>query len=286
VSLKQCAISLAALTVSSAFPQSPGAASAPVAFEVASIKPSGPQSKRGSGGGPGSKDPTRYSFGVASLLDLIAVAYQVDYFQISSPTPLDRQSFDLVARVPEGATKQQFRVMLQNLLAERFELKVHLESREFNAYELVVAKAGLKLKEAVPGETAAPPDSPASAGDIGWPKLPPNGSRIAAQNSLSGGYNLVRLKAQMEPLSVLADFPLAQDNVPVVDKTGLTGKYSFKLEYTTELPGGNPDAPPVAPAVFTALQQQLGLQLVPKKLPFGIVVVESFHKLPTETSEN
>jgi uncharacterized protein (TIGR03435 family) len=66
-----------------------------------------------------------------------------------------------------------------------------------------------------------------------------------------------------------------------VDKTGLTGKHSFTLEYTTEMPGGSPDAPPVAP-VFTALQQQLGLHLVPKKLPFGVVVVESFNKLPTE----
>ena len=282
MSLKQFAILLVAPTISSAFPQSQGAASAPVAFEVASVKPSGPQSKRGSDGGPGSKDPTRYSFGLASLLDLISTAYHVDYFQVSSPAPLDRQRFDLVAKVPEGATKQQFRVMLQNLLAERFDLKVHLETREFNAYEMVVAKTGLKLKEAVPGETTAPPEAPASPGDIGWPKLAPNVSRIVAQNSLSGGYNLVRLKAQMEPLSILANFPLTLDNVPVVDKTGLTGKYSFTLEYTTEIPGGNPDAPPVAPTVFTAVQQQLGLQLVPKKLPFGVVVVESFNKLPTE----
>jgi uncharacterized protein (TIGR03435 family) len=282
VSLKQFAILPAALTISSAFAQSPGAASAPVAFEVASIKPSGPQSKRGSDGGPGSKDPTRYSFGLATLLDLISIAYNVNSFQISSAAPLERQRFDLVARVPEGATKQQFRAMLQSLLAERFELKAHLESREFNAYEMIVAKTGLKLKEAVPGETASPPEAPPSTGDIGWPQLPPNVSRIVAQNSLSGGYNLVRLKAQMEPLSVLANFPLTLDNVPVVDKTGLTGKYSFTLEYTTEIPGGNPDAPPAAPSVFTALQQQLGLQLVPKKRPFGVVVVESFHKLPTE----
>jgi len=282
VSLKQFAVLLPALATVSAFPQSPGSISAPVAFEVASIKTSGAESKRGSNGGPGNKDPTRYSFAVASLLDLIAIAYHVDYFQVSSPAPLDRQRFDLVARVPEGATKQQFRVMLQNLLAERFELKAHMESREFNAYELVVAKTGLKLKDAVPGETTSPSDPPAATGDIGWPKLPPNGSRIVAQNSLSGGYNLVRMRAQLEPLSILADFPLAQDDVPVVDKTGLTGKYSFTLEYTTEMPGGNPDAPPVAPTVFTALQKQLGLQLVPKKLPFSVVVVESFNKLPTE----
>jgi uncharacterized protein (TIGR03435 family) len=282
VNLKRFTILLAALTISSAFPQSPGAASAPVAFEVASIKPSDPQSKRGSDGGPGSKDPTRYSFGLATLLDLISIVYHVDYFQVSSATALDRQDFDLVARAPQGATKQQFRVMLQNLLAERFELKAHLESREFNAHEMVVAKTGLKLKEAVPGEIPSPPDAPTSSGDIGWPQLPPNVSRIVAQHSLSGGYNLVRLKAQLEPLSELANFLPILDNVPVVDKTGLTGKYSFTLEYTMEIPGGNPDAPPAAPTVFTALRQQLGLHLASKKFPFDVVVVESFNKLPSE----
>jgi uncharacterized protein (TIGR03435 family) len=70
-------------------------------FEVASIKPSGPQSVRGSAGGPGSKDPVLYRFGVTSLLDLIATAWGVDYFQVLSPTPLDRQNFDLVAKVPD-----------------------------------------------------------------------------------------------------------------------------------------------------------------------------------------
>ena len=95
----------------------PGGATPP-AFEVASIKPSGPQSIRGSEGGPGRSDPGRYRFSSASLLDLIAVAYDLKYdFQISSPFPLDRQNFDLVAKVPEGTTKQQFRSMMQNPLS-------------------------------------------------------------------------------------------------------------------------------------------------------------------------
>jgi uncharacterized protein (TIGR03435 family) len=244
---------------------------------VASIKPSGAQSIRGWEGGPGHKDPTRYSFGTATLLDLITTAYDVRTFQISSPAPLDKQNFDLIATVPAGATKEQFRVMLQNLLKERFALKVHMESKEFPAYELVVAKSGLKLKEAVPGEAAPRPE-----GNTGWPEFPPNVARIASQMSMSSGYNLVRMKAQLEPLSVLASFRLTHDNVPVVDRTGLTGKYSFTLEYTTDMPGASPDSPPPAPAVFTALQQQLGLQLVSKKLPFDVVAVESFNKLPTE----
>ena len=70
---------------------------------------------------------------------MIATAWNVDYFQISSPVPLDESAFDIVATVPEGTTKEQFRVMLPNLLAERFALKAHMESRNFSAYELIVA---------------------------------------------------------------------------------------------------------------------------------------------------
>jgi uncharacterized protein (TIGR03435 family) len=73
---------------------------------------SGPQSVRGWEGGPGTSDPVQYSFGKATLLDFIAVAYSVDdSTRISSATPLDEQRFDLVAKIPQGATKEQFRAM-------------------------------------------------------------------------------------------------------------------------------------------------------------------------------
>lgn len=97
MSLRRIVILLAA-TAGLARPQTGGAA-AP-AFEVASIKPSGPHSIRGWEGGPGTSDPGLYRYGLATLLDLI-----VDYFQVSSPVPLDRQNFGLAAKVPEGATK-------------------------------------------------------------------------------------------------------------------------------------------------------------------------------------
>ncbi len=242
-------------------------------FDVASIRPSGPQSVRGSDGGPGHKDPTRFTFGRAELLSIILMAYDVRPFQISSRTALDGPEFDLAASVPEGATKEQFRAMLRNLLAERFALKVHMESREFPAYELVIAKGGLRMEE---GGSSAP-----MPGVEGWPALRPNQPGMASNMSTSGGYILIRLKAQMEPVSVLAGF-LRPNDQPIVDKTGLTGKYSFALEYTQDPPGALPDAPPVVPDLATALQRQLGLQLVPKKLPFDVVVVDSFNKLPTE----
>jgi uncharacterized protein (TIGR03435 family) len=129
----------AAVTATLAFGQT--------AFDVASIKPSGPKSVRGSDGGPGSKDPTRYTFGRADLRILAMIAYDVDSFQLSSPIPLDLDEFDLAARIPAGTTKQQFRIMLRNLLAERFHFKLHLISKEFAGYELVVAKTGPKLNQ-------------------------------------------------------------------------------------------------------------------------------------------
>ena len=94
-------------------------------FEVASVKPSGPQSVRGWEGGPGSPDPGRYVWGAATIQDLIVTAYDLQYFQVSSKLAIDRDRYDLIAKVPEGATKEQLRTMLQNLLAERFRLKTH-----------------------------------------------------------------------------------------------------------------------------------------------------------------
>jgi uncharacterized protein (TIGR03435 family) len=278
--LRQSCIAIVVLASASA--QTPETTSSNV-FEAASIKASGPQSARGSNGGPGSKDPGRYFYHVASLRDLIAVAWKVEYFQIASSAALDKQSFDLDASVPPGTSKEQFRVMLRNLLTERFQLRSHLESRDFPAYELVVAKTGLKIREAVPDH----PDPPARSvpgTDDGWPELPPNTANMAARNSSNNGFWLVRLKAQLQTFSQLAAILqlAAPGDLPIVDKTGLSGRYSFALEYTKDLPGTTPDGPSPAPDLTTALQQQLGLQLISKKLPFDVVVVESFARLPSE----
>ena len=272
MSLRRVAILLAA-TAGLGQPQTGGAA-AP-AFEVASIRPSGPHSIRGSDGGPGSSDPGLYRYGLANLLDLIIVAYEVEVFQVSSRVPLDRQNFDLTAKVPEGATKERFRAMLQNFLAERFHLKLHIQSRELPAYELVIAKTGTKLSV---------PAAKLPAGD-GWPELRPDRPGIAARNSFSGGFNLVRLKAQQEPLSVLARMLRNAEDLPVVDKTGLTGKYDFTLEYTIRLPAAGPEGipePSLAPNLSNALQKQLGLQLVRKKVPFDVLIIDTVDQMPTE----
>ena len=246
-------------------------------FEVASVKPSGPQSVRGSQGGPGTKDPTHYSFRSATFQDLIGIAWNIQYFQISSKSAVDKDRFDVVVNVPEGATRDQFRLMMRALLAERFQLKSHIESKNFPAYELIIAKSGFKLKE-----SGGEPESrkPAAQQDQ-FPTLPP-GPGFVANYSTSGVYPLVRMRAQQQPISALTRMLRTPGQEPIVDRTGLIGKYDFTLEYTMDPQGGRADAdPPVAPAIFTAVQEQLGLQLVAKKLPFDVVVVESFDRTPT-----
>ena len=280
--MRVLAVGLIAMSVATALPLSGYAQTQPaLSFEAASIRPSTSKSVRGSEGGPGTRSPTLYRFESATLLDLICVAWKVDGFQVKGRESLDRENFDLSARMPEGATREQFRTMLQNLLADRFLLKTHMETRDFPSLALVVAKSGFKLKPAAAGDPAPAPPHSASVAD--WPTLPPGRPQVAAHYSTSGEYTLVRFRMQLEPLSMFARMMRTYpDGPPIVDKTGLPGTYSFALEFSRVPNGANPETPPPAPDEFTAVKDQLGLELVSKKLPFDVVVVESFNKLPTE----
>ena len=252
-------------------------------FEVASIRPSGPRSVRGSGGGPQSSDPGSYHYNRASLLDLVVEAYDVDYFQVSSSGSLDSGQFDLLAKLPPGTTAPQFREMLRNLLAERFNLRSHIESREFPSLALVVAKTGPKLKESGMGSATAATSDPGQ--DSRFPKLPADRPGMVRTNSLRGGVELVRIAAQQQTMASLALFLRSMESDPIVDATGLTGKYNFTLEFTRELPGSSiPDRDAIleAPPLSIAVQQQLGLQLVARRSPFDVLVVNSFNRMPTE----
>jgi uncharacterized protein (TIGR03435 family) len=126
------------------------AQSAAVEFEVASIKPSALPGRGVNGvirfgrqGGPGSGDPGRITYTFTTIRDLIADAYGVGRSRVSGGQNwLDSEQFDIVAKVPEGATQEQVKVMLQNLLAKRFKLTLHREAKELPVYALVVGAKG------------------------------------------------------------------------------------------------------------------------------------------------
>jgi uncharacterized protein (TIGR03435 family) len=314
----------AAVTVFTALAQGQ-ATDKSLTFEVASIKPAslptpgnGPMLFRGPSGGPGTKDPGRINYPFMSLKQLLTIAYDMKNYQISGPSWLDTERFDITATMPPDTTKEQFRVMLQNLLAERFKMTVHREKKELPMYSLVVAKTG-KLKESA-SVTAVDPDSPMPPPPMGPPKMGPDGFPVLPEGIASrpGIFTMMmpgraRLTANQQTMQDLANRLTGQLNRPVIDNTGLTAKYDFVLTYApdpSEGPGGRggpgggmmvavgrgpgpgaggggadstfiPDGEAPQP-LFGALQSQLGIKLEAKKGDVDIVVIDKMEKTPTE----
>jgi len=175
-------------------------------------------------------------------------------------------------------------VMVRGLLAERFKLAVHKETRELPAYELVVARRDGKL-----GPQLRPSDvdcaalmAAGRARADGPPALPPIGQRVPCSMRLFPG-NFTGGSMRMAQLAAaLGRIPSI--NRTVVDKTGLTGTFDFDLSFTPEqmpsenlMPPGAPPLPPIdpnGPSLFTALQEQLGLKLESAKGPVPVVVID------------
>jgi uncharacterized protein (TIGR03435 family) len=282
-----------------------GAAFGQTAFEVASVRPVPGIGYPGSGimrGGPGTADPGRLAYQHATLKLLLTTAYGVENYQVSGPAWINSERYDIAAKVPAGTTKEQAAVMLQNLLAERFKLELHRESREFQVYELTVAKGGPKLKESTKESTkesarsadAAPIDPAETMRQVttdkdGLPWLPPG-----RPNVMNGGGENLMQSARQQPISTLVRFlqqRMSLLGLPVLDKTGLTGTYDYALKFTppglapaAAPPTGNPAdaASDPAPDVFEAVQQYLGLKLEQKKDPLDVLVIDRAEKTPTE----
>jgi uncharacterized protein (TIGR03435 family) len=181
-----------------------------------------------------------------------------------------------VAKVPEGTTKEQFRLMQQKLLAERFNLVVHREKKEMPIYELVVAKSGSKLKEASAEAPTSDPDGPLSPlkkDADGFPILPPGRTAYA----IARGH--ARLQAAGETMEHFVSTLGGQLREPVIDATGLPGKYDFTL---TWLPGDFPRDNDTGPTLLNAIPQQLGLTLRHTRGQVEIVVVDHVDKTPAD----
>lgn len=277
-------------------------------FEVASIKPAAPQGPGrfmvGMRGGPGSPDPGQITFTNVNLSMLIANAYDVHDYQINAPAWMDSERFDIVAKVPQGSTREDLRMMLRNLLAERFQVKIHKETKDAPIYALLIGKNGSKLKES-PKET--PPtdgDAPnGGRGPIGPPQRDKNGFPIlrgGRGNMIMVNNGRLQMVGGHVTIANLAANLSGQLGRPVIDQTGLAGEYDYQLEFTHEglatprgfpakQPGPGPDGGPgpadsaeTGPSIFTAVQEQLGLKLESRKGPVDLIVVDSGEKVPTE----
>jgi uncharacterized protein (TIGR03435 family) len=204
-------------------------------FEVALVKltapPTGDGIFVGVRGGPGSQDATRITYVNESLRNLLTEAYGVRDYQVFGPDWIDTQRYDIAAKVAEGATKDQVRVMLQTLLADRFKVVLHHETRDFPIFELTVAKSGSKLKPS----SSAPPAAadgkvPNPIGSDGFPQLPTGATGMIG--AMHNGVN--RLIAGKQTLETLAKVLENEVGTRVVDRTGLTGTYDFNLDYVRD----------------------------------------------------
>lgn len=235
-------------------------------FEVASIKRSAPDNQRFS---IDTQPGGRFTTSNSTVRALIRMAYHVYDFQIAkTPGWIDTENYDIAAKSGGQASDAQIQRMVQTLLADRFKLALHRETRELPVYALVVARGGSKLHEAAPGDFG--PMGRLSAGPGGQP----GAIRVVAK-----GVPLVGLAAMLPTLL----------GRPALDMSGLAGKYDFTLEFAPDqMMRGPSDGGPDSPlpdlsgtSIFAALQEQLGLRLEVRKGPVEVLVIDRVER-PTE----
>jgi uncharacterized protein (TIGR03435 family) len=290
------------------------------AFEVASVKPSEPITPAMIASGKlhaGMKiDGKRVDIGNFGLMQLICKAYDVKPYQVSGPSWLKEvgmsaQRFDIVANLPEGATKEQVPQMLQSLLAERFKLAIHRDTKDQAVYALVVGKGGAKLKPAE--EPAAAPDgaapNPAVTGSssvsVSQTKsgaVMSDGQGHSQKMTMAPDGKSMRLEASGLTMAELGEGLTAFVDHPIVDMTEMKGKYQVTLDLSMQdmmnaaraagvpVPaGGEGDASkpaelasdPGGSSIFKTIQS-MGLRLEPRKSPMTFIVVDHVEKMPTE----
>jgi len=242
------------------------AQSAPIqpVFEVASVKRTDQCEFKTS------IDPASVVLKGIPLKPVLMEAFKVKMEQIEGPSWLESDCYEIVAKMPEGATRDQVPAMLQALLAERFKLAAHTEDRLRPGYALVVDKGGLKVKEDDPQANFM------GAGRAGQVMIGRRG-----RGALKGVMTMAALAASLS----------RQGYGPVQDATGITGKYDIDLRWAPE--PGPPDvtalaaAPPGAdvpapePNLFAALRESLGLRMERRNMAVEFVVIDHIERIPT-----
>jgi len=236
---------IAALAAGSVFAQ----AQAPLTFEVATIKAAQPPTPQTMMAGKvkigETLDAGRADYGFVNMEYLITKAYGVKAYQVSGPSWIQSERYDILAKLPAGATKEQVPEMLKALLAERFHLVVHNETKEHSVYALVVGKNGSKLKESAP-ETleaaAAEDEKPPAPGTM---VMQQNGAQMRMAPSGDGRGMTIKGPQGNTKVTMGTDGTMHMENSqmtiasflelvgrfvdkPVVDETGLKGSTIFR----------------------------------------------------------
>jgi len=258
------------------------------AFEVASVKPaaiSGRGVRASMRGGPGTSDPVNIAFTNVTLMSVLLRAYDTRSWQVIAPDWLSSERYDIAATVPPGSTaalsKEQFNLMLQHLLSDRFHLILHRETRQISGYELIAPRGSSKLK---PSNETGPAMSTAAAPAIdaeGFPQLTSPG--LVIMEGMSGKAVVSYVAARAQPLSALADLLSKEFRLPVLDNTGLRGQFDFRIMFAPQAPGALPpeNSEDSAANLISAVPQQLGLKLNRRTIAVDVFVVDAADRIPT-----
>ena len=228
-------------------------------FEVASVRASGKTAGEKNRRENIQFDPGSLTMRSVSLKSAIRWAYHVMDYQVSGPDWLSAERFDIAAKTAAPATEDQLRLMLQTLLAERFKLALHRQTRELPAYVLSVGKNGPKFQESQSeGETDVKPD--------------PGRMSVAVRRA---------------PVSQLVEVLSNVLRMPVVDQTQLKGRYDITInaaKYAAELTPKGPGEAPIdlVALIMTGVQEEFGLKLESRKVPLDLLIIDLAEKIPTE----
>jgi bla regulator protein BlaR1 len=234
----------------------------------------------GMNGGPGTNDPTRFTWDNCYLGQMISQAYGVSRPRILGLQSMALQTFDVVAKVPLGARKDQLTVMIRNLLIDRFRLATHFEKREMAAYELVIAKGGIRFKPtAARTASSEAEEKPIWARGLdrdGYVNLPPT-----FKGAVTAGEGKTRFVYSGESMGGFADWLSDQTRKPVIDETGLKGIYDLDFKWQADASDGPPALLDFISPLIDALPAQVGLKLESKKRRVEVLVIDHVEKIPT-----
>lgn len=215
-------------------------------FDVTSVKLSPPWQAGMTGGV--SLDGARFSSSRNPLRGLIFSAYGIPYWRLSGgPAWLDSDAYDIVGTFPPNTSQEQVKLMLQTLFIDRFKLAIHRETKDYPTYALIVDKDGPKLKATAD-------------------------SKYSAKNG--GGH----LELHHASMAGFATYLVNAAGRPVVDMTGLEGYFDIGLDWRPDTASSANDP---RPSIYTAVQEQLGLKLEPRKAPVEFIVIDHIER-PSE----